>query len=144
MSSQHSPKRGRPRGDGFFGLFYDYRRNCQRRGIEWDIDRETFTILVQLPCYYCGTTPQTVTRLRRGKEDKGDVTPPHVGLDRVINELGYSLDNVVPCCATCNNTKGTMHLVEFFDHVFRIHSHLVKKFDKSRDADSTESKDAAL
>jgi len=41
----------------------------------------------QLPCYYCGDNIETI------------------GLDRLNNTKGYSLDNIVSCCTPCNMMK---------------------------------------
>lgn len=37
------------------------------------------------------------------------------GLDRKYSNLGYSLDNCVPCCATCNTEKGVMDYEEYIE-----------------------------
>ena len=46
-----------------------------------------FGRLIQQPCYFCLTT----TRYR--------------GIDRLNNDLGYTLENVVPACSACNYLK---------------------------------------
>lgn len=42
------------------------------------------------PCYYCGHP----------------LNETGIGLDRLDSDRGYVLDNVVPCCGTCNMAKG--------------------------------------
>lgn len=60
------------------------------KGKTWDISKEEYTELISKPCAYCdGPLPYT-----------------GVGLDRIDNELGYSLINVNPCCWTCNVVRG--------------------------------------
>ena len=39
------------------------------------------------------------------------------GLDRVDNSIGYILENVVPCCVTCNSMKMAMSYNEFITHL---------------------------
>lgn len=71
--------------------FLKYRRSAKKRGHVFDLSFETFqNLLSTRKCHYCGFV---------GK----------VGLDRVINNLGYLVDNVVPCCWPCNRTKGKLN-----------------------------------
>jgi hypothetical protein len=61
---------------------------AQRRGISVSISKEEFAHLISLPCTYCGSPASN--------EEQG------IHLDRLNNDLGYVLDNVVPCCGACN------------------------------------------
>jgi hypothetical protein len=64
---------------------------------------------VSLPCHYC----------------EGDIGF-NIGLDRKDNTVGYSYENVVPCCGICNSTKGKhlsydeMLQISFFLKEFRL------------------------
>ena len=60
------------------------------RNLDVTLTFEQFKNMVGQPCAYCG-----------------DDTSKNVGsgLDRLNNSLGYSLDNVVVCCAKCNFGK---------------------------------------
>lgn len=40
--------------------------------------------------------------------------------DRVDNDKGYSIKNVVPCCETCNYMKGDLTESFFINHMKRI------------------------
>ena len=65
-----------------------------------DISSSTFSVILTQPCHYCG--------------DKHDPIK-NIGsywLDRVDNTRGYYLDNVLPCCGTCNKTRGNRYTVE--------------------------------
>lgn len=42
------------------------------------------------------------------------------GIDRIDNQKGYSLDNVVACCRICNNAKSDMTVHEFHSWIMRI------------------------
>lgn len=39
--------------------------------------------------------------------------PPPNGCDRIDSMSAYTIDNCVPCCSLCNETKGAMHPVDF-------------------------------
>ncbi|MBI4029489.1 MAG: hypothetical protein HY376_03955 [Candidatus Blackburnbacteria bacterium] len=72
-----------------------YQYGAKNRGILWEIDYESFFLLVESPCYYCGDSISKI------------------GLDRKNNRVGYKKNNVVPCCKDCNRMKGKMSESEF-------------------------------
>ena len=59
-----------------------------RRQIEFDLPLDYYTRLIKQPCYYCG-------QVTFGVEAGG-------GLDRIDNEKGYIIGNVVQSCGECN------------------------------------------
>ncbi len=61
------------------------------RGYVWEITKEQWkSLVISNSCYYCNNSlPET-----------------GCGLDRKDNSIGYTLLNVVPCCRSCNRTKG--------------------------------------
>ena len=75
-------------------------------------------------CHYCAgpvewnawTSLWEPKRLRRLKTNKVQTKPKHTGynLDRKNNALGYSVDNCVVCCGSCNRTKGDRYTYEEF------------------------------
>jgi 5-methylcytosine-specific restriction endonuclease McrA len=78
----------------FSGGFMLLRRMAVRRSCELAISFDEYCDLVrERACSYCGTD----LKKKRGHK-----------LDRIDNRRGYTLDNVVPCCARCNNIKGTL------------------------------------
>lgn len=48
------------------------------------------------------------------------------GIDRVDSSLGYTVDNVVPCCKLCNQAKNNLSKQEFVDWVKRVYDHIHK------------------
>jgi hypothetical protein len=78
------------------------RGNAKRRGLEWTITKEQFLSFWQKPCTYCGDAIETV------------------GLDRVDNAKGYTLENVTSCCGICNSMKSGMTVAEFLERCSRI------------------------
>ena len=77
---------------------------AKRRGIIFDLDFSEYLPLTLLPCHYCGDSLP-----RRGG-----------GLDRVDNNKGYSVDNIVPCCQYCNQAKMNQTQSEFIARCVRI------------------------
>lgn len=82
-----------------------YKRNAKKRNLEWSITLEQFDKLIFSNCYYCGDEPR-VHELKRK-------TLIYNGLDRVDNNKGYIIDNVVACCTICNMMKYTLSLDDF-------------------------------
>lgn len=70
--------------------FREAKWRAGRRKLEWSISLDEYKFLITNPCAYCG----------------GDLNALGVGLDRVVNSLGYTPENVVPCCRECNRIKG--------------------------------------
>jgi len=62
----------------------------KRFGIAWELTVEQFVELTSKPCDYC----------------EGKVSDTGRSLDRIDNNVGYIMGNVVPCCGTCNEIKG--------------------------------------
>lgn len=71
-------------------MFNRARSAAKSRGLEWTVTVAQFEELRKNPCYYCG----------------GELPEAGHGLDRVENCVGYVIENVVPCCASCNVKKG--------------------------------------
>lgn len=66
--------------------FCEYRSNAKKRNIDFLLSAEQFKKIVNKPCHYCGGNSQ----------DRGN------GIDRKDSSKGYTVDNCVPCCSTCN------------------------------------------
>ena len=79
------------------GKFSEYSKGAKVRGIPFLIEFQQFEGLWQKPCFYCGAEIKTI------------------GLDRIDNDGPYHIDNVVPCCWSCNNSKGTLPLEEWLE-----------------------------
>jgi 5-methylcytosine-specific restriction endonuclease McrA len=89
-------------------ILLNYQSNARRRGRAWEISDQLFDELTAANCAYCGAPPSNVTRDRNG-----DGSFTYNGLDRVDSEGGYTPDNVVPACVTCNRAKTDMSVEEF-------------------------------
>jgi hypothetical protein len=95
-------------------LMCQYKNGAKHRGYSFELDEETFTRLTSAPCYYCGIPPSTIQKAAAGR------TYVYNGVDRINNDLGYTLENSRTCCATCNRMKHTHSVKEFLEHIQRI------------------------
>jgi hypothetical protein len=114
--SKHALSRRKPLGESSFHAFYKgYYYGAKKRKLEFSLTKEQFSYLVQQKCVYCGVDPMDVfqPQARYG----GYI---HNGIDRVDNSKGYTLDNSVTACRTCNLAKGTMTSREFEAWINRL------------------------
>lgn len=70
--------------------FKNYRDRSKNRGWDFSLDKDWAIKQMEKPCYWC----ETVSIER--------------GFDRLDNRVGYTKENVVPCCIKCNYIKGDM------------------------------------
>ena len=96
-----------------------YTSRAKQRRQRFTLSFFEFMFFVSGACVYCGTKD-------------------NIGLDRVVNDSGYTSDNVVPCCEMCNSFKSNRDLGAFLIHCKRIAKNhdstrrLIKKFRKRK------------
>lgn len=90
------------------GLYSRYKSAAKERKLQFKLTIEEFTILTSTNCHYCDKKP---SQMVKGKTSNGPYI--HNGIDRKDNNIGYLIDNCVPCCKTCNFAKHTQTLDEF-------------------------------
>ena len=96
-------------------LFNTYRSTARRKNVEFSLTRDLFSVLTKQRCRYCGKEPNNVHQPERCY---GEYV--YNGLDRKNNELGYTPENAVPACYTCNRAKGTLSEEEFLAWIFSV------------------------
>src|ERR1700687_129656 len=70
--------------------FSSGKANARQRKLSWKLTFDEWKeIVIGKRCHYCD----------------GDLSPTGASLDRKDNNIGYLLDNVVPCCPDCNTIK---------------------------------------
>ena len=98
------------------GRYAHYRSNAILiRKISFHLTFEQFKELDVKPCHYC-QSPASRTGM---------------GLDRVNNDLGYKIENVVPCCAPCNRYKYTDVTYDQMKIIGRHLANALKELEKS-------------
>ena len=91
--------------------FSRFINESKNRLINNDIIKETYDIIITLPCNYCKNSFINGSR----------------GIDRIDSTIGYIYGNITPCCYTCNLMKGILSQEEFFKHLKRIYDFIVLK-----------------
>lgn len=118
-------------------MFRYYRRNAARNSIRFSLTLEEFKSCVSKNCRYCGAHPVQGENQKTSRLDRTfNGTVPRNGVDRLIPELGYVSENVVPCCRTCNIAKHTMTEQEFYAWIHRVHSHITRQVTNQAEAPS--------
>lgn len=106
-------------------MFSYYSRNARVKKLNFSLTVDQFKALVTGCCNYCGAPPaEAANRSRPRLKNIFYGTIPHNGIDRLIPARGYSADNTVSCCTTCNIAKHTMTEQEFTAWVDRVHTHI--------------------
>jgi len=97
-----------------------YKQRSKKLGFDWVLTKDQFLQLVTNSCYYCNRSP---SNLKKSKFGNGDFA--YNGIDRRDNTLGYTLQNSVSCCVTCNRAKGDMTVDNFISWVRDISNQLL-------------------
>jgi hypothetical protein len=105
-------------------IFGGYVKNARIRKIEWLLTRELFDNLIAQNCFYCGLAPSN--KIKSARLD-GFILY-YSGIDRKDSTLGYTVENCVACCSTCNYAKGSMSLPDFLGWVRRLAENLGLNF----------------
>lgn len=127
----HSKDKGEA---GFRFLYRRCRRNATyNRNYEFKLTYEEFKNIIIQNCYYCDQIPTAFNPYlkrdgslkdnRKNKISSKSIERAWVfinGIDRKINEIGYILENSVPCCPQCNQSKMDFTEEEFINHSKRI------------------------
>lgn len=109
-----------PEGEASFNSVYRaYRQGAAKRSLEFRLTKEEFKTISSQPCFYCGAEPSQVYH---SEFYNGEFV--FSGIDRMNNKEGYTTDNCVPCCWTCNRAKLNRDRDEFIAWIRQVYSHL--------------------
>lgn len=121
--SQPQYKRRLPPGEAALNYAYsNHKGGARDRKLEQALSREQFKALCLGNCFYCDRPPSTLA--------KSLAIHPHNistflrnGIDRWDNHKGYTPENCVSCCFTCNRIKKTMSGEEYLAYMDRLARH---------------------
>lgn len=98
-------------------ILNNYRQSAKKHGRKFDLTRDQLVELISSNCYYCGNSPS----LEKNAKNRWDKPLAYNGIDRVDNTKGYTLENVVCCCKTCNFLKKDIPQDEFLSIIKKIY-----------------------
>lgn len=81
--------------------FGAYASRAAVKCLAFELSVADFAALVSGACHYC-----------QRSTGHGHTN----GVDRKVNNIGYSRDNCVTCCCECNHAKGGLNDIEFIEH----------------------------
>lgn len=99
----------------FNRVFGFYKKNAQRKNLEFSLSKDQFKEITSKNCIYCGTPP---FNFFKRENDNGHYI--YNGIDRKDNNKGYTVENSLTCCTICNRAKSDMQLNSFTDYLKRV------------------------
>lgn len=99
-------------------FYLDYQNSAKRFNKDFNITLLEFLALCRQNCHYCNQEPA----YRKRKVSKGRITYEAYanGIDRKDNDIGYILENCLPCCPICNFAKRSMSYNEFIEYLNKV------------------------
>lgn len=80
------------------------KRATEKKQVEFELSMEEFNKLKRLDCYMCLKTT-TFANLN--------------GIDCINNDIGYTLENCMPCCYDCNKMKNNYDMYDVIRKMFK-------------------------
>lgn len=100
-------------------IYNSYKHHAEKRGYCFELNNEDFNLITSKNCHYCGRIPEQV-----GYNKTKTNCVLYNGIDRVDNNCGYTLDNIVPCCKHCNRAKMSLTKDQFLQLIKDIYNNL--------------------
>lgn len=126
-------------GEVSFNNFYkSYKRGALDRNLPFELTKDQFIKIVTQNCHYTGKSPRLFNPyLDKNKNRYGfnakvleqtikDAEIYVNGIDRKDNNLGYTLENCVPCASGVNWAKRSMSYENFIQMAYDIVNHQEK------------------
>lgn len=106
-------------------IYNSYLGKCKKRNLPFLLSEEEFKSLLDKNCYYCGSEPINSSVVRNAIT--GDLNYRYNGVDRKINDLGYTKENAVTCCKICNMSKQSLNEEYFLEWIAKIYRYQFEK-----------------
>lgn len=101
-----------------------YKASSRNKGLEFNLTNEEFSLISTRDCHYCGESPKSRFKdYTHSYRYNGEFL--YNGIDRINNEIGYAIDNCLPCCSSCNRAKHTKTYEEFTQYLNRVYKFIV-------------------
>lgn len=94
-----------------------FKNQAKKRELKMSLTFEEWFNLTQLPCYYCGVERSNTHQ----KASPFGVDFTYNGIDRKDSTSGYTSENCVTSCRTCNMAKRLMSEKEFLKWIDSVY-----------------------
>jgi len=94
--------------------FESYKKNAKDKKRKFELTFDNFVKICEQKCHYCDKSWSNESRTSKLNSWK------YNGIDRLNNNMGYEINNCVPCCKICNKMKCNLSEKEFFSHIQEI------------------------
>lgn len=105
-------------------VFSVYRKRAERKKITFSLSKSDFVELISKDCHYCKSPPGNFSFSGFSRYRGTFISN---GIDRIYSSEGYTANNTVTCCKTCNFAKSTMTQEEFKIWIRRIFENWASK-----------------
>lgn len=95
-----------------------YKSRARKQKVDFSLTNREFYDICSMDCFYCGASPIERNHGYNRKNYTG--TYMANGIDRIVSGGGYTTQNSVPCCTTCNLMKTNKTLEEFIGLAIKI------------------------
>jgi hypothetical protein len=89
-------------------LYHGYVAKDKKRWQETDITPLYVKEMIQSECAYCWSKNQ-------------------IGLDRIDNNVGHTIENCIPCCSICNGVRSNIFTYQEMKIIWQTLKKLLKK-----------------
>lgn len=103
-------------------VWRQYHANARTRKIEFSLSYDFWYTLTQSPCFYCGTKFSNCCR-PNDRNNKRAKPFFYNGIDRIDSTIGYTENNCVSCCRTCNIAKSNNTKDYFLEWIYRVYTY---------------------
>jgi len=107
-------------------LYKVYAKNAANRMLPFDLSLSEFMHIAGQKCHYCGALPNTQGSYCDRVQDRSKAFPA-TGVDRKDAKLGYSLENCVSACSSCNLSKQSMTYDDYRQHLLKSAAHIISQ-----------------
>lgn len=109
-------------------LFRDYIRSAKHRNFEFELLSKNFSAMIMGICHYCGQEPSRELKAYSNRTKIWTFAGIKVnGVDRKNPQKGYTQENCVTACTTCNYAKLDMQYEEFLSYIERLSHYAAQK-----------------